>query len=247
MVFILELLTTLRAALGMRQYIIANTAQGAAGGVIAIGGALGVSVAFSQWIIAGATLLALLLWYTLTYANSLRKESEPKIDLRFAPTEKYLKNETHQEVSQSSGQPVSAVTGLTQRLLRIEAINHGTQIARDCAAYLIGVHRIDPDGDLINTEFDEPKTLKWSESDDETINMRHGIHHYFRVLTVQDSSGQIEFEFVRPPSLDLHNLCAEPGTYRLRVSVRGDGVESKNLHLKVTTTGTMEGLTVEAG
>ena len=63
---------TLWEALGHRRYFVANGAANAAGGAVAIFGALGMSAYFTQWALFVAILVAILFWIVLGYATDLR-------------------------------------------------------------------------------------------------------------------------------------------------------------------------------
>jgi hypothetical protein len=109
---------------------------------------------------------------------------------------------------------------------------------------LLAVKRIGP-GKLLDTELDEPMKLTWSLVDVGTINMDSGIHYLFNILFVVDRRNEIQFTFADASPLRFNNLWTEPGTYPMRVCVRGTDVESETLAIEVDWTGNMESTTAE--
>lgn len=175
--------------------------------------------------------LACGLFFLLNYANGLRRSLEPSIELRFGPTDKFITNVPYKSNS-SEG---------TARFIRVEAINRSARTALDCSAYLLAVKRLEPNGQLLDTEFSEPMRLSWSFEDNATIRLDSEIHRFFNVLFVAGQRNDIQFSFAenRYP-LRFQNLCSPPGQYRMRVCVRGRDVQSETLAIDLDWTGRME-------
>jgi hypothetical protein len=195
------------------------------------------------WVSVTAGLLFLaLVWGVFKRAYELENAFQPKIELRFGESGKYITTTPYHGVK-TTGKTKRAISG-NARKVRVEAINRGPTTAHNCCAFLLAVKRAAPDGTWLDTDFTDTMQLKWSHEDAAgAIDLHSGIHKFFNILSVPDHSNQLSLELVKPLPLRFAGIFDKPGKYMVRVCVRGDdGAHSRNLRIEVDWTGSMDGL-----
>ncbi len=171
--------------------------------------------------------LLLLLYFLLEYANRLRLELEPKLQISFDRERGCVVDSPMQHYQDQPG-----VYGGVRRVLigetralfaRIRADALSKTKVRDCSAFITAIESRTQPGPFTKHPIQDPIPLGPQE-----VDVSPRVPRFWDFITVSQEAGSAP-QFAVPILLTLRDAIKQPGTYRFTIQVVGEGVTSEKI------------------
>ncbi len=139
----------------------------------------------------------------------------PKLELKFNNNEYAYKTEIIKNK-------------VTTHYIRVEVVNTGRQIAKQCRAYLVNVERENSSGQFVPTHYKDSLQLSWAAKKDEKdkfspLDLSKDISQFINVIVITEPN-----KYQTQVQEDLYSyknlLQGEHGKFRYTIHVSGDNV-----------------------
>jgi len=171
--------------------------------------------------------LLLFIYFLIEYANRLRLELEPKLDVSFDRERGCL---VDSPVQHYQDQPTT-IAGVVHRVMvketralyaRIRADTLSKTRVRDCSAFITAIESRKQSSDAFTKhQIQDPIPLSAEE-----VDVPARVPWFWDFITVSQEPGSVP-QFPVPIKLTLRDAVKQPGTYRFTMQVVGEGVTSE--------------------
>lgn len=187
---------------------------------------------FPSWIVGFAVLFALLFWWMLDYAVSLRRLLRPRIEPLFEPenggiSETILTNaETGEYVDDC-------------KYVRLAVNTSSERSVNECVANIVKIERRTISGRTEVIWDQDALPLQWSMIHTYETKIHYLTKRFVDIAYIQKKVGQLQWLTIIPNRLKPR--IEKEGVFLLTVVVTGDGI-SKKTRIEIETDGTFDGL-----
>ena len=175
---------------------------------------------------------SLVLWWMISYAQSLEKKLEPRIDISLDDTHKGVRTR-------------KTTDGHWSKWVQFVVCPSTNQALNDCEARVVKIERLLEDSTFELIE-NEPLLCEWSQMSHGTtrIAIPVGVRQSANLFCVQENETYLQVQ-LQPQQLHLRECLQNAGTFRLTVIVSANGARSRQESFRFVWGGSYEEIQIE--
>jgi hypothetical protein len=146
----------------------------------------------------------------------------------------------HHEASGKFLPTVITDAGQRRSYARIQVVNDGALIARDCRGYLLEVERLNAGTNTYVTVFEDTIPLAWSyvaaNPHWRGVDLPRPVPHYLNLGWAEEGGDQFFLDLIAFP-IHCRDLMKEKGIYRVTVQIAAEGAATVPVKLTIRWSG----------